>query len=290
MGIVNPNGNQFQVMDYGAAVKSGQDIQYNRLRNEALGMEVQEAEDMLRNRTKANEIRKQFNDMPDQIEELEAAGLFDEADKLRDSYITSRKAEADMIEAIRPGITADNYDEVRGKLIRTGAITPELWPVEYSDDWFRDQQKDRAGNLTKLTRKWAEQGSIMSQDLVQQDGSIMWEGVPYENPDDMPKDGKGSAFKFTASDSNAIGKQSERLYGGFYDPQTGQISGLDRDKAQKVANVQAYAETLYQRAEGGITHAVALAQAARKFGISVQDAEDKSTYDPLNLGTRPGSQ
>ena len=289
MGIVNPNGNQFQVMDYGAAVKSGQDIQYNRLRNEALGMEVQEAEDMLRNRTKANEIRKQFNDMPDQIEELEAAGLFDEADKLRDSYITSRKAEADMIEAIRPGITADNYDEVRGKLIRTGAITRELWPVEYSDKWFRDQVKDARGNLTKFTRRWAEQGAIMSQDLVQQDGSIMWEGVPYENPDDMPKDGKGSGFKFTASDSNAIGKQSERLYGGFYDPTTGRISGLDRDKAQKVAQVQAEAERLYSQAEGSITHAIALAQAARKFSIKIEDAEDSSTYDPLNLGTKPGA-
>lgn len=290
MGIVNPNASQFQIMDYGAAVQKGQNIQYNRLRNEALGMEVQEAEDMLRNRAKANEIRKQFNDMPDQIEELERSGLFDEADKLRDSYIKSKKAEADMIGSLRPGITAENYDEVRGKLIRSGAITPELWPVEYSDKWFREQQKNAQGNLTKLTRKWAEQGAIMSQDIVQQDGSILWEGEPYADPDDTAKDGKGAAFKFDASDSNAIGKQSERLYGGFYDPQTGQISGLDRDKAQKVANVQAYAETLYQRAEGGITHAVALAQAARKFGISVQDPEDKSTYDPLNLGTRPGSQ
>jgi hypothetical protein len=276
-------------MDYGAAVKSGQDIQYNRLRNEALGMEVQEAEDMLRNRTRANEIRQQFRGLPDQIEKLEDAGMFDEADKVRDTYIKQSKAEVELIGAMRSGITEDNYDEVRGKLIRTGAITPELWPVEYSDDWFRDQQKDRAGNLTKLTRKWAEQGSIMSQDLVQQDGSIVWEGVPYADPDDTGKDGKGGAFKFTASDSNAIGKQSERLYGGFYDPTTGRISGLDRDKAQKVAQVQAEAERLYSQAEGSITHAIALAQAARKFSIKIEDAEDSSTYDPLNLGTKPGA-
>ena len=283
MGIVNPNPSQFRFMDYGAAVKAGTDIKYGRLRNEALGMEIEETQNMLANRKKAQEVREQTEGMPNQIDALEEMGLFDEADKLRDTYIKSVTANAKMIDDVATKLTPENYDGIREKLIKSGAIMSEMWPETYDPKWARDQAKQTRGNLSRLTRRWAQEGAIMSQDIVQQDGEILWEGEPYADPDDAPKDGTGQGFKFTASDSNAIGKQSERLYGGFYDPATGQMSGLDPAQAAKVAQVQEDAERLYSQAQGGMTHAIALAQAARKMGINIQSTEANEATDPAGI-------
>lgn len=284
MPVFSPDVSTFKIANIGEAVQAGQQINYNRLKNEAIGMDVQEAKDMLANRKKAAEIRKMYDTMPDQVNALEKAGLFEQADKLRGEYIKSRKSEVDLIESMRPGINQDNYLQIRQDLLQAGAIEPAMWPMEYSDEWFKKETKDRRGALSKLTRKWAGEGAIMTQDLVQGDGEILWEGKPYQDPDDLPADeAAAKAFTFKASDSNAIGKQSERLYGGFFDPSTGKIAGLDPAKAAKVAEVQAEAERIFAEGEGQVTHAIALAQAARKSGIRIRDSEDQSTSDPLGL-------
>lgn len=283
MGIVNPNPSQFRFLDYGAAVKAGTDIKYGRLRNESLGMEIEETQNMLANRKKAQEVREQTEGMPNQIAALEEMGLFDEADKMRDTYIKSVSANAKMIDDVANKLTPENYDGIREKLIKSGAIMSEMWPETYDPKWARDQANQTRGNLSKLTRRWAEEGAIMSQDIVSQDGEVLWEGQPYADPDDLPKDGTGKGFKFTASDSNAIGKQSERLYGGFYDPATGQMSGLDPAQAAKVAQVQEEAERLYSEAQGAMTHAIALAQAARKMGINIQSTQVNEATDPAGI-------
>lgn len=286
MAVVNPPGvNQFRIMNYGQAVQAGQQIEYNRVRNEAAGMELGEAQDMLRNRKKAQEIRAHFDKMPDQIAELERNKMFDEADKLRDTYIKARKSEVDIIEAMRTGITSDNYKDVRQQMIQSGAITPELWPVEYSDTWFRKERDGKASSLTNFTRKSFKDGAIMSQDIMQRGGNIEWQGEWYHNPDDEPKPEKGTGkeFEFNASDSNAIGGMSVRLHGGTWDPTTGQIRGLDRNLTEKVAAVQAEAERIYATNKGTIPHAVAFAQAARKFGYNLEDKEDTAATDPLHI-------
>lgn len=286
MPVVRPNPNMFRIMDVGAAIQSGQDIVTNRLKNEALGLDVQEAQDMLARRAQANEIRSQFARMPDQIAELERNQLFDEADQLRDNYIKMSKGQIERIQMMREGINEENYDEVKQGLLAEGNIIPGLWPEEYSDEWFREEAQGKQSALSKLTRRWAEDGAVMSQDIVSAGGEVLWEGTPYEEP---PKGAK--AFEFKASDNNSIGREIQELYGGFYDPETGQFSGLNADTAAKVTAVRERATQIFQaagQAGNPIPHSVAVAQAARTAGIPVRNIGDAAADNPLGL-QRPNS-
>ncbi|MGI9251034.1 MAG: hypothetical protein ACR2PR_07525 [Pseudohongiellaceae bacterium] len=283
-------GNMFQQFDYGKAVQDGQNIQYNQLRNQALGDEQEQRRNMLKNRQKAQQIRELYNSMPDQISALESEGLFDQADELRNDYIKFRKNETTLLEGMRPNINAGNYKSLRQDLIQAGAVTPDMMPTEYSDEWFRKQIDEKKGALSKFTIDSFRNGANMSRDLVQQDGSINWElsGEWYENPskNKKPGDGKGGSggsFSFKAADTNAIRNQATQLFGGFYDPATGKISGLDPDKVNKVAALQAEAEKIYQENQGAVTHGVAIARAARKLKINVQNVRDSAATDPAGI-------
>jgi len=283
MPVFSPNPNMFQQLDFGAAIQSGQKINYNRLRNQALGREEQKQQDMLKNRKRAAEIRSQIDGMPAQITALENDGLFEQADALRDTYIKTRKAEVDITEQMREGITEENYDMVKQGMLEEGTVVPGLWPEKYSDDWFRKDVDTKKGALSKFTRTSAENGSVMSQDLVQQDGEVIWTGTPYAT--DRPKGGRGGAggFEFKASDTNAIARQVERAYNVTYDPVSGGFAGLDKRKTAKLMQLQEEAERIYTEGQGQISHGVAMAQAGRKLRFNIEDVRDTLATDPAGI-------
>ena len=281
--------NMFQTFDLGRAVTSGQRIQYNRMTNDALADEQIERKDMLRNRQKAQEIRSLYDSMPDQIAALERENMFKQADDLRNNYIQARKSEVTLLTSMRHAINADNYKEFRQELLQSGAVTPEMMPVEYSDQWFKKAIDKRKTSLTRFTVQSHRNGALMSRDYVQQDGEVNWEltGKWY----DAGKDGKGGKggtgkkgkFTFKAADANQIGEQIERMFGGFYDPQTGQLKGLDPTTAARVQSIQEEAELIYGQSQGEISHGVAVTRAARKLGINIENYRDKLATDPLSI-------
>lgn len=282
MGIVNPDARQFRIADVGTALAKRNQLEYGRLRNEALGMDVEEAQNMLANRKRAQEIRMEFEGTPDQIAQMEADGLFKEADELRNSYIAQAKAQVELSKAFSEGVTKENYDQVREGMINEGVIDPDLWPVEYDPNWFKDNNSSRAASLTKLTRKWYEDGAIMSQDIMQRGGEITWEGEPYE----APPTGGAKPKEYGAADNNAIGSEAAALFGGMYDPVTGNFQGLSRETAQQVTAIREEASQQYQRGlQTGepITHSVAVAQAARKLKINIPNLEQMDNPNVLNL-------
>jgi hypothetical protein len=287
MSVVTPNA-QFRTLNYGQAVQAGQQISYNRLRNETIGMENEKAQDMLRKRKQAEEIRSHFDKMPEQIDALEKAKLFDEADKLRDTFIKTRKAEVEVIGAMRKGINKENYKDVRSQMLQSGMITPGMWPEEYDDKWFIDQEKTKKATITSYTRHWTQQGStgVWSQDVEQQGGDIKREGAPYQDPKLQGGYGKGKGAgsdATKAADSNSIRAGVAQYYGGTYDPQTGRFSGLDKTLTTKVLEASAEAENIYEQSDRKIGHDVAIARALRKYGHVVKDPEDPTANDPARI-------
>lgn len=281
MPVFSPNPNMFQQLDFGAAVQSGQQIKYNRLKNEAMGREEKKAQDMLRNRQRAAEIRASIDGMPAQIDQMENDGLFEQADKLRDTYIKTRKAEVEITKQMRDGISEVNYDQVKQGMLEEGTIVPGLWPETYSDEWFRNKAEKGAKDLKKWTRTQFDKGAVMSQDIVSQGGDVIWEGEPY--PTDRPKGGDGDGFEFKASDTNAIARQVERAYNVTYDPVTKEYTGMDKEKTTKLMQLQEEAERIYSEGKGDVSHGVAMAQAGRKLRFRIPDVRDEMVTDPMGI-------
>lgn len=283
---------KFRQFDLGKAVQTGQRIQYNRMQNQQMADEQQERQDMLRSRKKANEIRQMYDSMPDQIAALETEGMFDQADQLRDSYIGTRKNEVTMLENVREFLDKDNYKQFRQDMITAGAINPDMMPVEYSDDWLRKQADDKKRTLQNFTQQSFENGALMSRDYVTENGDVRWDltGEWYDTQKAADaKKGKGGSgpggkdWMMKAADTNAIGKQAERIFGGFYDPQTGRLKGLDKTEAARVQAVVEEAERIYNENRGVVSHGVAVARAARKLRINIEDYRDTAATNPLNL-------
>jgi hypothetical protein len=296
-GGVNMNGNMFQTFDYGSSVQSGQMIQENRLKNQALADDQQQRQDMLRNRKKAQEVREMYDTMPDQIAALESESLYEQADDLRNQYIKTRKTEVDLLTTLRDSIDETNYKQFRSELLTSGAVTPDMMPVEYSDDWFRKQKDDKLGKLNQFTQTSFENGAIMSRDTVTQDGKVRWDltGKWYDTAKSKKTGsgsgaGSGKAFEFKPADTNAIAKQAAELYGGFWDPVTQRISGLDPVKAQKVQTIREQASRIFgderSKGNGAFSHSVAVSRAARLAGVPIEDLENAAATDPLGLNTQ----
>lgn len=280
------NYGRINQVNYGNAIAAGQQIKYNRMRNQAMSMELQNKEDQIRRRQQAQQIRAQMATMPAAIDEMENQGLFDEADKLRTHYIGQMKRGVEVARDLAEGLNENNYQQVRHDMIQSGAITGDMWPTEYLSDWFANKVAKQKKDLEQLTIRWQDKnGATVSQDLLASDGDIFWKGSPFESAADRKaREGKDSgAFKYKASDDNAIGSQATRLFGGFYDPSTGNISGLSPDKAKKVQAIHAAATELYAGAQGRITHAQAVREAARRMRITIEDPNDTLATDPAGI-------
>jgi len=71
-----------------------------------------------------------------------------------------------------------------------------------------------------------------------------------------------------AADDSLIGKNIATLFGGVYDPSSGEISGLDKDNAKKVAEIQSNASRIYKENKD-ITHNEASYMAFKNYEKSL---------------------
>lgn len=267
------------VFNLGQSLLAGQRFQAGQLA-------LQEQQNVIANRRKANEIRQQYAAMPEQIQELETQGLFDEAAQLRNQYIQTQKSSIEAMETVGRMVQPEDYQQFRSDMIQAGAIDPSLMPVKYKKNWWKPETARQKGRLSKLTRQWGAQGAIMSQDLVTQDGQILWKGAPYQRQ--QPGTGKGPTadkkpFKIVASDSNSLRAAAADLY-GVWDPVTQKVTATSKTVRQDIASITEEAARIYRTNEGRLTHAEAVARAARKMNIQIPDLErDPRNRDPLGL-------
>jgi hypothetical protein len=77
------------------------------------------------------------------------------------------------------------------------------------------------------------------------------------------------------------------MYGGFWDPVTKRISGLDPELAAKVQTVREQASRIFAQermgGNGGFDHATAVARAGRLAGIPIRDLKNAAATNPFGL-------
>lgn len=301
---------QFRTLDYGAAIRGAEAIKFDRLRNQALGAELKEQENLVKRRQEYEKIRAAYESTPEEIAALEEAGLVQEADQLRESYAKQVAASVDMAKAMREAIGPDNYKQARSELIAAG-VPPWVFPTEYSEKWMRDQEKEELDRLGKIqfTVGPDEEGRPLTEDwIVDQRGNVVKKGKPVArdakagrapsrkiitrrdvidgqkmSQDQEVVDGKvvwtgewypdtgGSGEGgFKAADSNAIKRAARALYATMWDPATDTFAGVSAEGERKALAVTALAEKIFQ--EESVTHSVAVAKAARQMGIPISQA------------------
>lgn len=274
---------QFQNLDYGRVQSNIEGIKGQRLKNALLGQQVSSNEQKERIRQQRQQIRQMTDNAGEAAQQMEAAGDFEGARMIRETATERLNNTIKTINDVQGWVTdQDTYDQLRSNLLQAGAIEPDEMPVEFKRSFFANQVKKLRGDIKKLTFTQAdEEGQPVAQDIITNALGERVEGRPYDPRQaraTAKADGKGGAAGIKATDAGEIRRQAAQLYGGFYDPATGQFSGLDPDKASKVQALQEEAERIY--AQGQLSHGRAVTAAARRLGIDITDASGLSD-DPV---------
>lgn len=269
---------QFGTFDYGNVLANVEAIKGARIRNRIGQMQADELQRQEENRQKRQQINAMIEDMPGRIEEYRRQGLDREADDLAMQYVNTKKVNYDYVRSARDFIDKDNWSDVRTRFIREGAIEPNEMPTRYDETWLKAQERKARSDFKVVTEKYGTPKGTRARDIRVVDGVPQQPGQPYDP--NKPKSGAGGG-RLKSGDSNAIANATASLFGGIYDPQTGQITGLSKDEQQRVLSVAEEAERIFAE-NPALGHRQAAAQAARNAGIDIQSLQG-ATQDPLGL-------
>jgi len=298
---------KFDTLDYGAAVQSGQQITENRIRNQMLGVAQQEQQNIIRNRQKAEDIRRTIDETPDQIRELEKAGLFDQADQLRDSYVQQQELGLKLIKSQRAGINKDNYKVWREQMIKGGTMPYWMLPEEYSEEWFAEKETEAEMRISTISVRSGDQ----QRDFVVKGGKIIFKGEGYDadDPDKGPtkvltttftdpntkvvmmqdfhyvngeevpagpaypasERSGGKPWQMTPEQLNGIKKSVAEIFEGKYDSISGEYQLPEAREAERkhISGLVREAEKTYKNAKGQIGMHEAAMQAIEKAGLKI---------------------
>lgn len=253
---------QFQPFDYGRAVQRGTQNALATLQTRGAANEMQRQQAIrgafqggASNEQAANALRKQGYGMA-------ANELTRMSEERRSRRISSELEGMQFIAATAPMARDDrSWQAVKRKWENLGIADPGELPDQY------DPQLVQA-----LSGKARER--LSASDLVEvvgPDGRVTY--VPADEASGMQVPQEDKDFGgLKSSDTNAIHRQAASLYGGVYDPQTGEFRGLDAGSAKNALAISEQASRIYQEGRGRVSHSEAVSRAARQSGIDIGGA------------------
>ncbi len=271
----------FGTFDLSDVYRDVESIKGARLKNRIGGMQVNQMEEQAANQKKKDEINRMYDEMPARIEQYRVQGFNQEADDLQDQYIKGKTAAYTLLKHERELLTKDNWAEKRSRYIQSGLIKPYDMPTKYDGDWLKAKEKKAKADYKIVTTRFTDSktGKTMAEDRPVISGVPGEARTPYDPY--APKDGAGAGREIKAADSNAIGRATGQLFGGFYDPQSGKITGLSKDEEQRVLSIIEEAERLFLD-NPTLGHRQAVAKAARTAGIDIKSLS-RPANDPLGI-------
>lgn len=199
------------------------------------------------------------------------------ANKKRESKLGMQTQVLDFVARAAPLVTdQQSLDALRGGLQAVG-LDPSMIPAEFTPETQQALQVMGMGA--------AKQVDLMFKQMQMAEtkrSNLANEKLKAREVAAKEKEGKrGGAPKY-----NDVRMRVADLFGGVYDPMTGRIAGLDKDKTTKALAMMARAERIYADADGTKTPAEAATEAAREFGTNIPGVQPTAPTVPR--GTSPG--
>ncbi len=243
----------------------------------------------------------------------------DEARRINEAMASRRKLEVDAFErgalmigrvataatqiASQPGTTPEQVQNDYRRMVDSAMRrNPDLKPDDFPEKFtptFAKQAIAFGASIAQLQKAqgFAQGRQVATVGVEGQPGAkqrgIVEPGTGKFNkfgPALTPAPGKGKGggaggddgevFQLSSSDSNAIGRAANSVYGELFDPETGAILILDQEKQIKALRLRARAEKIFQRARQAdqpMSHGEAVAQAAEELGITKADFKGGTT-------------
>jgi hypothetical protein len=226
---------------------------------------------------------------------LSAAGYPQAGEEILGNWIGRLEKTNQYVEAMLPRLNAQTYPAIKRQLEKAGVVSPGYMPETFDQKWVDDQlirmgrqlkesygafeelyrgpegvvvgqRGERTGTFANIQKLTTPKGSNVSDKPVKiedEDGTLRYvrasDAIGRKAP--KPAGAQGKQFRFTASDTNAIYRQSAGLFGGLWDPVTNTVSGMDKETAARVQNIAAKASQIYREGAGDVDHATAVEQA-----------------------------
>lgn len=224
--------------------------------------------------------------------------------------------------AMLPRMTPESYPGIKAQMERAGIIRPGQFPEQFDQKAIMSQYamlqglngkltgameelyRDDAGNTVVGTRNpWTGEPSNIQKfsapkphkpgrpmPVENEDGSVVYvdpsQALGKRAP--KPASAQPKPFRFTASDTNAIYRQAAGLFGGMYDPVSGQMTITDPTLVEKAQHVAARASQIYRESAGDTDHATAVEQALQEANAPAPRGPSPAG-GPQSQQPRPGS-
>lgn len=232
---------------------------------------------------------------------LVKAGRPEVAQRLLGEHLQHLTALNQYVDSQIPRMNAVTYASIRADMIDKGLVRPEQLPEQY-DREFVEREVQRIRGLTREAfTTFQNLGQVGDTTLVgqvdvttgkaanvktitpRQDG-----GEPLETvigPDGQPvltprsqaagmRPGKASDGQPGTADEALIFRMTGQLFGGTYDPVSGQFTGLDPANATRAQQVTAVAVDLYKQGQGQLSRADAVEEARKLVKMREQNRQE----------------
>lgn len=256
----------FAPADFGRAIGQGNRNALLQMQAHQTGSKIRQSNVMS---TLSQRAAQTGEDLPSLLEQ---AGMPQQANELR-------------MKTIERGIKGAQYISKRAPMVRDQATLER-----FADD-MESLQLAQPGEVprewTPETQQFLAKISGNAQSMVEQFGGYEdIPGLPGAKGQRSKKSGKWANIKtakdlssggrggLKASDENAIYRQSGALFGGDYDPVSGQFIGLAPEVTVNVQAIASRASELYSKGLTG-TRAQAVSKAARELGVNILDLSKK---------------
>lgn len=286
--------NAFQPFDYNAAVGAGTQNAFNALQFENTVQQMQDTAQKRQLQAKAIELSgKAITGNNDALTQL--ATISPDAAKGVQDFLKTASDEQRQ---------KKQYTQQQLGRTAEASTTPEQWDanmLQASKDLGDPQIAQLVGHFDKrnqlitmagLTAQalygpvtqvpGAPKGTVGQQD----DSSKEWKVV---SRPEKPTKGSPEDLAQKTAISNQIYGRTVALFGGFYDPQTNTISGLDKTSTQRVAGLSAFAEKLFYdnhtKGDSTMTIGQAVAEAGRRANPSIDIPDYTGSQAPAAPAT-----